>query len=120
MGYFATIWRDHIVQFASRFRQTNNGDGTVDLERVTGDVFQEGTPVSATNLQKMDTELERVSNMTDAQQTTINDLQNRLSLIEASYPDGFTNNLFTDDLLDIDSIVLSKGYYNAAQTRLEV
>jgi hypothetical protein len=118
--YSPTQWRDHIVEFFNRFRKTDNADGTFDLERVEGDVYQDGTPVSATNLQKMDDEIARSSGLVDEHTLKIFDLDNRLSLIEQSYPDGFTNNLFTDDLITIDSIKLSKGYYNVAQTRIEV
>ena len=45
---------------------------------------------------------------------------NEINLIKATFPDSFTHNLFTEDLVTLDAIVLSRGYYNEALTRLEV
>lgn len=50
----------------------------------------------------------------------IANLKNRVQLIESTFPDSFTHNLFTEDLVTLDAIVLSRGYYNEAQSRLEV
>ncbi|WP_019123715.1 hypothetical protein [Brevibacillus massiliensis] len=50
----------------------------------------------------------------------IANLKNRVQLIESTFPDSFTHNLFTEELLTLDSIILTHGYYNEAQTRLEV
>jgi len=51
--------------------------------------------------------------------TKFSSLENRVSLIESTFPDDFKHNLFTEDLATIDAIELTKGYYNQAQTRLE-
>ncbi|QQE75731.1 phage tail protein [Brevibacillus composti] len=50
----------------------------------------------------------------------ISSLRNEVQLIKSTFPDSFTNNLFTEDLVTIDAIVLTHGYYNEAQSRLEV
>lgn len=47
-------------------------------------------------------------------------LRNEVQLIKSTFPDSFTRNLFTEDLSTINDIDLSRGYYNEAQTRLEV
>lgn len=47
-------------------------------------------------------------------------LQNQIDLIKATFPDSFNHNLFTENLETLDAIVLSDGYYNSAQSRLEV
>lgn len=47
-------------------------------------------------------------------------LRNRITLIESTFADSFTNNLFTEDLATLDAIELTSGYYNEALTRLEV
>lgn len=45
---------------------------------------------------------------------------NEITLIKSTFADSFTHNLFTEDLATIDAILLTHGYYNADQTRLEV
>lgn len=47
-------------------------------------------------------------------------LRNEINLIKATFPDSFTHNLFTEDLSTLADIDLSRGYYNQAQSRLEV
>lgn len=47
-------WKDHIVEYPRRFRQTDLGDYLVQLERSPGEVIQQGTPQSATNFNLMD------------------------------------------------------------------
>lgn len=52
--------------------------------------------------------------------SAINNLQNQIDTIKATFPDSFTHNLFDDGLETIDEITLTNGYYNEAYTRLEV
>ncbi|WNF07280.1 hypothetical protein [Brevibacillus borstelensis] len=52
--------------------------------------------------------------------SAINNLQNQIDTIKATFPDSFTHNLFDDGLETIDEISLTNGYYNQAYTRLEV
>ncbi|MGO0061837.1 hypothetical protein ACTID9_17720 [Brevibacillus fluminis] len=47
-------------------------------------------------------------------------LKTRVNTLESTLPDGFTHNNFNDDLSTIDSIIVIRGYYNEAQSRLEV
>ncbi len=44
-----TEWKDHVTQYPNRRTITDNGDGTVDVEKAQGEVIQQGTPQSATN-----------------------------------------------------------------------
>jgi len=44
-----TEWKDHVTQFPNRRVITENGDGTVNVEKAQGEVIQQGTPQSATN-----------------------------------------------------------------------
>lgn len=50
----------------------------------------------------------------------VSNLKTRLNTIEATLPGGFTHNHFNDDLSVINSIRVVRGYYNHAQSRLEV
>lgn len=52
--------------------------------------------------------------------SAINNLQNQIDTIKATFPDSFIHNLFDDGLETIDDIALTHGYYNAAYSRIEV
>ncbi len=118
--YTKTNWQDRIVEFPKRFAIIDNGDGTVTLERVEGQVLQAGTPVSATNLQKMEDEIARLSGLVDQHQLDISNLKTRMNTMESVLPENFLYNKFDDDLSSISSIRVIRGYYNEAQSRLEV
>ncbi|MGN7470509.1 hypothetical protein [Brevibacillus sp. SAFN-007a] len=53
-------------------------------------------------------------------QADVSNLKTRVNTLEATLPDNFTLNNFNDDLASIDSIKVIRGYYNEAQSRLEV
>lgn len=63
MAYEKTIWTDHIVEQPNRYKQTANGDGTINLERQPGSVIQAGTPLSAANLNRIEEGIEAAHNM---------------------------------------------------------
>ncbi len=52
--YVKTNWLDHIVESPFTFAETNNADGTINLEPKQGEILQEGTPVNARNLNHME------------------------------------------------------------------
>ena len=54
MSYTPTEWKDHIVQHPNRYRITDRGDGTVDIVPEQGQVIQQGTPVDAQRLNKIE------------------------------------------------------------------
>ena len=54
MSYTKTNWTDRAVQYPNRFTLVNNGDGTYTLTPAPGTVTQTGTPISATNLNKIE------------------------------------------------------------------
>lgn len=53
--YEAIKWYDHVTEHPHRRRITENGDGTVELEKDQGTILQQGTPQSATNFNRMET-----------------------------------------------------------------
>lgn len=65
MSYNKTIWEDHIVQRQRTYRLVNNEDGTITLIPAYGDVIQQGTPVDAARLNKMENGIEQVSERAD-------------------------------------------------------
>ncbi|NRQ51998.1 hypothetical protein [Brevibacillus sp. HD1.4A] len=52
--------------------------------------------------------------------SAINNLQNQIDTIKATFPDSFIHNIFNENFVTLDAIVLTNGYYNAAYSRLEV
>lgn len=52
--------------------------------------------------------------------SAINNLQNQIDTIKATFPDSFIHNIFDENFTTLDAIVLTNGYYNAAYSRLEV
>ena len=54
MEYEKTQWLDHVAEYPDRFKETANPDGTVTLIPHEGEVIQQGTPMSATNFNKME------------------------------------------------------------------
>ncbi|UED75825.1 hypothetical protein [Brevibacillus sp. DP1.3A] len=50
----------------------------------------------------------------------VSNLKVRVNTIESTLPDGFVHNNFNDDLSTISFIRVIRGYYNEAQSRLEV
>lgn len=54
MAYEPTIWKDRVVEKPRTFNIVNNPDGTVTLVPALGVVVEEGTPVNAANLNKLE------------------------------------------------------------------
>lgn len=61
MAYVKTIWKEQIVQNPDAYNVIDNVDGTKTITPSFGDVIQEGTPISPENLQKIEDELEKLS-----------------------------------------------------------
>lgn len=47
-------WQDHVVEYPNRYKEVENGDGTIDLQKSPGEIVQQGTPMNATNFNNMD------------------------------------------------------------------
>lgn len=54
MTYNPTNWKDRIIEKPNTFNVQENSDGTVTLIPVTGQVLQQGTPLNAQNLNKIE------------------------------------------------------------------
>jgi len=53
-------------------------------------------------------------------QIDVSNLKVRVNTLEATLPDNFTHNQFNEDLTTLGSVKVIRGYYNEAQSRLEV
>jgi hypothetical protein len=54
MAYTPTTWKDHLVPYPGRYIATPNADGTYTLIEDFGTPTQEGTPISAANMNKIE------------------------------------------------------------------
>ncbi|SHK14119.1 hypothetical protein [Tepidibacter formicigenes] len=54
MAYNRTFWKDHVTQYENRYREVNNGDGTITHEPIEGEVIQQGTPQNEPNFNNIE------------------------------------------------------------------
>ena len=66
MAYNKTLWKDRVVERPNTYRTVENTDGTITLYPATGQVIEKGTPVSATNLNKLENGIVEVYKELDA------------------------------------------------------
>lgn len=57
MVYTPTVWKDRDVQNPRTYSVRENEDGTVTLFDAPGEIYEQGTPVNAANLNKIEEEL---------------------------------------------------------------
>lgn len=62
MAYTPTAWLNRIVERPRTFTFQQNADGSITLIPAPGVVTQEGTPFSANNMNKIETELQKLDN----------------------------------------------------------
>lgn len=58
MVYDPTIWTNREVEKPRTYVLTDNGDGTITLTPNEGTVFSTGTPIDATNMNKIETAID--------------------------------------------------------------
>lgn len=61
MAYNRTKWQDHVVERPRTFTEVTNADGSVTHTPAPGEVLQQGTPISATNLNNGEEALQHFS-----------------------------------------------------------
>lgn len=79
MAYKKTFWKDRIVEKPNTYRKVENTDGTITLYPVTGQVIEQGTPVSAANLNKLENGIVEVYKELD---TKIDEVSNKGTTVE--------------------------------------
>ena len=71
MSYTKTVWEDRYIETPNTYTITENQDNTVTLTESTGAVYTEGTPVNATNMNKIEDELELLDSKAVEQVETV-------------------------------------------------
>ena len=58
MSYTKLVWKDHVTEHPRTYLVQENQDGTITLVPAPGEIVQQGTPISAENLNHMETGIE--------------------------------------------------------------
>lgn len=59
MSYERTYWKNREVEHPGRYTVEDNGDGTVTLKPVPGNIIEEGTPIIAGNMNNIEKGIEK-------------------------------------------------------------
>lgn len=54
MPYRIKTWKDHVVQSPKTYYMQQNANGTITLVPANGEIIQQGTPMNATNFNRME------------------------------------------------------------------
>lgn len=65
MAYEKTLWKDRVVEKPNTYRTVENPDGTITLYPITGQVIEKGTPISASNLNKIENGIVEINEQLD-------------------------------------------------------
>lgn len=118
--YIKTNWQDHIVERPQTYEFKENDDKTVTLKKSEGEVIQQGTPVSAKNLNKIEEQLEEVTNEINNILAFNNSLASEVAILKNASINNLNNNIFFEDFKDLNSINLKNGCYDAVNKRLVI
>lgn len=99
-----------------------NKVGWVDhiVDEETGEIIQNGTPLSANNLGHMDDGIQAVTAQTIAQDASIAQLQAELKVVKDATLNNMTNNVFLENFSSLSNIKLSKGIYDPVVRKIYV
>jgi hypothetical protein len=85
MAYNREYWKDHVVEFPTRFKETSLGNGLVDEQPAPGEILQQGTPQSATHFNNLEEGVFAANERADYNQLQImqleRDMQSALGVI---------------------------------------
>lgn len=102
MKYNKTDWIDHIK----------------DVD--TGEVIQQGTPISARNLNNIEEGIFNNNKVSRANKSDIVSLTVEVSILKDASINNMTNNVFFENFANLDSIVISHGIYDEELKKIYV
>lgn len=86
----------------------------------TGEVIQEGTPLSQTNLGHMDEGIKLVTDETNIQAGLIADAQKEIKVLKDATLNNMTNNVFLKNFDTVDSVAITSGIYDSIAREIYV
>lgn len=102
MQYNKTNWIDHI------------------RNEETGEVIQYGTPISARNLNNMETGIEFNNNQARVNKSDLTSLAIEVAILKEASLNNMTNNVFFENFSNLESIEVSSGIYDVIGKRIYV
>ena len=102
MDYTKTNWKDHIVD--------------VDTE----EVIQHGTPQSARNFNNMEDGISKVTKQSKENKSNITSMAVEVATLKNASLINMTNNVFFENLENLDNLVVTSGVYDEDGKRLYV
>lgn len=102
MKYVKTEWIDHIK----------------DID--TGEVIQQGTPISARNLNNMESGIGYNRDLSLINKANITSLAVEVAILKEASLNNMTNNVFFENFNNLDSLEVSNGIYDEVAKRLYV
>lgn len=126
MAYERTVWRDHIVARPRTYTMVQNEDGTVTLTPAYGAVSQQGTPVNAANLNKLEAAAEDLDGRATGLDTRVESLEGKIAAVAltltASGWSGGAQTVSVAGLTAADSVIVtpapaSRDYYINSDVR---
>lgn len=100
--YIKTEWKDHIV----------------DID--TGEVIQEGTPISARVMNNIEEGIYSNTNEIEKNSTDITSLAIEVAILKNASLNNLTNNVFFENFENLESINLENGIYDKINKRIFV
>lgn len=95
-------WRDHVEDVT------------------TGEVIQEGTPLSQTNLGQMDDGIFAVTETTIAQEGQIADNQKEIKVLKDATFNNMVNNVFLINFDSVNSVAITSGIFDPVARKIYV
>lgn len=102
MKYNKTVWVDHIVD--------------IDTE----EIIQQGTPVSARNLNNMEVGIYAANEQSTVNKSNITSLAVEVAILKDASINNITNNVFFENFNNLDSVEVTNGIYDKVGKRLYV
>ena len=93
-------------------------DHVEDVE--TGEVIQEGTPVSQTNMNHMDDGIFENREAVILHEAQIADAQKEIKVLKDATLNNMTNNVFLINFDSVDSVAITSGIYDPVARKLYV
>lgn len=95
-------WRDHVEDIA------------------TGEVIQDGTPLSQTNLGRMDDGIAAVTAETIDQDARIDDAEKEIKVLKDATFNNMVNNVFIKNFDSVDSVAITSGIFDPVARKIYV
>lgn len=111
-------WLDHIVEYPGRVRVVPNGNGTYQLTKDEGELIQQGTPVTAGNMNRIEQGVaDAHSGVSDLRLLTAT-LAVQVATLQGATLGGVGSNIFIEDLSDLSDAVVTHGVYDKASRKI--